>query len=620
MKNFLWTGIALGVSILLGCDTNTVDSERSKYLSLNCLSEDSIINEYTQNYKNLEYSVISRAVTRFYVEGKIDKANKILSSVSQMPELKTDSKLQAFHYIDLGFYYLWSQEFDSARVFIEKREKLPLIDTQNYLTLYNLKGSYYYSIQEIDSARNQFFNGYILATDWQKLNYIERFSVNLGAIAFSQNQYGTAVGYFSNAYKAMKKQGNSNLVLANNLTASLLQEEKLDKAYEIIEPYFKKLKSTDTNYNSQLTRLNYIQVLEAQGNWDAAKLVLIDLERINIFSSLQTDFLASYLKYYRHLNWNGFKDFYRTRKEEFDSQWLNLLNRHGQLINELVQKFPDLFSNFKSYLSNSDLNIGSHGKYHLHNLAANYFELHHEFNSELYHRKTAQKYYAEYNSLNDSIRLADIENSIAIVELEDRLEKSESQLRYSSQLLSYQKGIIGALAIIAIVLIALGYYIYTNRTQKIKYSELLLESKSKEAAFLEEEKKLNSRILTLSKMIIEKSKELATKIKNGPYSNEPEIFQVQKELEQMALTDQVVQSTPELRVFENEYPFIDEIEEFKNLAESKKRILILSVENYRPKEIATTLNLSYAYVRNVQTDLRKILKENNFTEFRELKK
>lgn len=46
---------------------------------------------------------------------------------------------------------------------------------------------------------------------------------------------------------------------------------------------------------------------------------------------------------------------------------------------------------------------------------------------------------------------------------------------------------------------------------------------------------------------------------------------------------------------------------------------ILSVEQYKPKEIAATLGLSYAYVRNVQVELRKLTQQNGFSSFQELK-
>lgn len=71
-------------------------------------------------------------------------------------------------------------------------------------------------------------------------------------------------------------------------------------------------------------------------------------------------------------------------------------------------------------------------------------------------------------------------------------------------------------------------------------------------------------------------------------------------------------------IFETKVEYL-EFSAFKELNETQQRILVLSVENYKAKEIATTLNLSYAYVRNVQTKLRKILNSLNIESFKDVK-
>ena len=93
---------------------------------------------------------------------------------------------------------------------------------------------------------------------------------------------------------------------------------------------------------------------------------------------------------------------------------------------------------------------------------------------------------------------------------------------------------------------------------------------------------------------------------------------VQRELEQLSKIDNAVNIQAAHEIFEAKMEYL-EFSDFKELNETQKRILVLSVENYRAKEIALALNLSYPYVRNVQTKLRKILHSLNLANFSDVK-
>jgi hypothetical protein len=137
---------------------------------------------------------------------------------------------------------------------------------------------------------------------------------------------------------------------------------------------------------------------------------------------------------------------------------------------------------------------------------------------------------------------------------------------------------------------------------------------------LEEEKRLNSKIHAMSRVIIQKSKSMAETIKRGPYFNSPEIKSIQKELENMGRIEALVSNEDKVQIIERDFEFLwSKYKILDELNESQKRILVLSIEQFKPKEIAMSLNLSYAYVRNVQTLLRKQLFELGFSDFAQLK-
>ena len=89
-------------------------------------------------------------------------------------------------------------------------------------------------------------------------------------------------------------------------------------------------------------------------------------------------------------------------------------------------------------------------------------------------------------------------------------------------------------------------------------------------------------------------------------------------MEQLSLINATVNVSSDLEILNQDHGYLKK-SDFASLNDTQKRVLILSVEQYKPKEIAATLGLSYAYVRNVQVQLRKLIQQNGFSSFQELK-
>ena len=606
------------ISILLSfCGKSEKEKVLSNYYSKTCNSIDSII-AFSEKYPDY-LKVLSNSVVRFYYSGNPLKARKLLESAKNSEIISQNPAAKEYQLTDWGFYYLWEQKYDSSKLQIDQWQALNHTDTLNHLIGLQLIGNYHYVTNNIDSSLFYFKQGYSLAKVYKQESSIERFANNLGAIAFQSGLYGTAASYFTEAYRINKAANKQNPVLINNLAACYLYENKTPAAFELLSTLTKELDLKNTQYEAYLTRLNYIEVLINLNKIDEAKTYISASNWTDIPQSLKGEYLVNKLKICKIENWSDISTIIETHKFDLAKHIDKLLHKFGSGLIELFSKNHSLYPLLKinELNPNTDLNSlnSKHYYYHLKALEAQ-----NKGNANLAVSLILESNQALilYQNLSDSLKLADLKNKINFSDLEDQLRASQIELSHTTDLNQKHQTIILLISILALIFLGLGYYIYQNRNQKIKLAALEIEVKTKEAAFLAQESKLNSRITSISKIIIEKSKFLAETIKKGPYSNEPEIHAVQRELEQLSMIDNAVNIQAAHEIFEAKMEYL-EFSAFKELNETQKRILVLSVENYRAKEIALALNLSYPYVRNVQTKLRKILNSLNLANFSDVK-
>ncbi len=153
-----------------------------------------------------------------------------------------------------------------------------------------------------------------------------------------------------------------------------------------------------------------------------------------------------------------------------------------------------------------------------------------------------------------------------------------------------------------------------NKNIQLKNTNLIVKQKIRENEYIYTQQAMQNKINTLSKIIVSKSRELAREIKLGPYTNEPEINKLVQNLEQMSLIDSAVDTDEINEILLKQPNYLNAFND-DNLSKSEVKILILSVEKFKSKEISTSLNLSYSYVRNVQSKLRKLLRLKGINSF-----
>jgi hypothetical protein len=582
-----------------------------------CQSEDSIITFVGQNPNELK--VLSNSIMRFYFSGDKETALRLLKTADKSKSIKSNPFFLNNHYSDWGYYYLWEGKLDSTAYYLNLWDGIPNQDPYNYLTILQLKGTYFYFKNRIDSAKYYFSEGYRLSKQEKNEPLQARFANNLGAIAFQASMYGTSSYYFSDAYRINSKNQLDNKMLTNNLAACYLNENDPKKAIELLRKLEDALVLGNNSYEGTLTKINYISALLSLNKIKDAKKIIENMFSEKIPEALQGELFILRLRYLQKNDFEDAQSFVLREAEKFKEFNSLILQKFGTGIIELYSRYPKIYQYLDLKIGPERLNeFNSKTKHHYHKIRSLEYERKGLTQKALSELRYANESLREYNSITDSLKIADTRANIALVELEDQLNQSTKELNYSKRLNKQNRVSIILLALLIIILIGFGYFIYQNRTNKIRLAQLEIDSKSLEASFLEEEKRLNSRITSLSKIIIDKSKELAQKIKEGPYSNEPEIYNVQKELEQLSLINATVNTTSDLDILNQDHGFLKNAG-FAKLNDTKKRVLILSVEQYKPKEIAATLGLSYAYVRNVQVELRKLIQQNGFSSFQELK-
>ena len=150
--------------------------------------------------------------------------------------------------------------------------------------------------------------------------------------------------------------------------------------------------------------------------------------------------------------------------------------------------------------------------------------------------------------------------------------------------------------------------------KNLRLSTDLIEQKRNELEILEREKETSKKLIELSARVLEKSKDLKQTINNFPDKSNPEIRKSLEDLDYILMLNKSVDTT----VITRGYNF-DDFSYLEEITDSQRNVLSLTLDGYRPKEIAVTLNLSYSYVRNVQSKLRKILKNQGFDDFEDFK-
>jgi DNA-directed RNA polymerase specialized sigma subunit len=118
---------------------------------------------------------------------------------------------------------------------------------------------------------------------------------------------------------------------------------------------------------------------------------------------------------------------------------------------------------------------------------------------------------------------------------------------------------------------------------------------------------LNNRIVEYSKSIIDRNAKLRSEIMAtvdaAPSSMKNQLNQVLKDF-QIAGINPIENPNIAKQLIRAKDDWNEQFPGFEELNKTEQRVFVLTMENYRPKEIANVLGVSTQYVRNVKSRLK----------------
>lgn len=612
------------VFTLNNCSKN--DNNEELYYRFKVNSADSIWNYYSENRKSLDAWYLSSLTSRLYFNHP-KEYEKLHNYRTQYLKEHPNDSLNAFYVLDTTYTYLWNFDEKLTPIAINNLKKFKGPEDNFYyqMTLFNIYGSYHFYVGELDSSDKYFNMGFERASKVKLSNYIYDYSLNLGALATSRGFYGVAADYFLIALKNSEKRDNA--MLFNNIATSYLQDGKVEKAYYYINKNRTLLDPTNHTYEGQIAKLTYIgYLLEVQKPREADKLLSVlnenEIQPIYQGELFHKRFVCQMLKEKYKINTVNMEQFLAEHANKFVTYYSTILTNSSLSILNYIEKNYSIFSKL---INEADANINFNellpiAKYNYFELKQYGFKSQGNFAQAYSYSDQSKEHLSEHYAQTDSIRVADLQQKFTVSEFNEKLEASQAELDRKKQELTLTVVVIILMTVMLVALVFQGKKLNANKTRLIEQQRLLLESRQRDLEHLETEKELQAKIMSISEIIVSNGRAILQIIRNSPNSNLPEMVEIRQTLEQISLIDSAVDThvPPPIKEYKVD-EILSELGIKEDLTDSQMRILALTLEHYKAKEIAVLMNLSYAYVRNVQSKLRKIFKDHGVEDFKDLK-
>lgn len=600
--------LLVGVVIFASCNSS---DKNAKYFVTQCKSGDSIIDFHKENKSKISRSFLGDA--RFHLSRYKNgvEADKIQSYWdSERAKGKFSELDEAYYNLGQGIYWL----FQDTQKCIAYLRKVPeaLVASSDSLSLSynNILGQYYFQTNNLEMSLNTMQKAFSAAMELGDTTEMGRMATNLGGINSILGFEKAASEYLIRA----QSYDPNNLILANNLASVLTGQKQFTKAKEILDRFKPFLTSEKIDPEHMVYRLTYVHLLQEMGLWDDARMYLAKID-INSLSPVQ------------HYNYYSFHVLQREHDNatDLDDYMDRILKDNG------AEGYSELFYYLSGWYTRVKMKrIHNHFAAHISALDTSVFDL---MSMSVYFDLLGASYEKQGNMIKASqmksksvgylkdhyaekleSQETDLSNRLELFDLERRYAKTKHKaeavdlrLRLNNLILLF-----GALLLIVI---SIAYVRQTRLKARNESLSLdLFRQKQSELDLLERERETSKKLVELSSRILETSKDLKMKLVNLPEKNLPGIRESLEDLDYILFLNKSVDTT----VIAKGYDF-NKVAFLSDLIDSQRQVLSLSLDNYRPKEIAVTLNLSYSYVRNVQSRLRKKLKDEGYETFESLK-
>ncbi len=607
--------------ILVSCNSN---NNQSKILYTHKTPIDSLILIIDKENNGFEITA-EKIHDMLFLSNDTIGANKIIDYIQN--RATKENKKSAFAVIELikGYKSLWTKNYDNVTLHGNNAQKLITEqDTIIQFNIYNLIGSAYYYLNNIDSAKTYYLNGYNLAIEANNSVQTKVFANNLGSLFNNQGQLVLSEYYFS---KALQTNITTNqivdTVLVSNIYGIMINEKRFDDAKKFIANYHLiDYKNPRIGFKTSIL-LNTIYMEQRLQNWDLSRtlLSLLNLENIPIYQ--KTDYLASYAT--QLLNDNPslvfpyLKHHIDLIKEDFPYSITQLKDVLSYCIskNDIIINLEEINELEKSYyFDGTNLRDESNVKY----IKSLLCSQKNDFKNAQIESMHSLELTIKYNDIRDSMNTSGITSKLKLEELSSSMAMANIKIKEKEK----EKKILLVIIVLGALVFTFGilliYSFYKSKSAKLTMAQIENDKIIQEKDFEIKEATLNKRIVDLSKIIILKSSEISSKIKK--LNEEIKSEELQKTIKEIDSLKRINLDSKESnnKLIPEDYQNLNAILiSPKTLTLTEKRILQLSINGVKTKEIANILGISNQYILNARSKIKKNLTYQDFENWEELK-
>lgn len=490
------------------------------------------------------------------------------------------------HYLDLGNLCFNQSNFDSAIVHYRK------------------------ALMRSRSSDDDFFRITILN--------------NLGAAYFYTHMMSLASDCFADVLVQIEEKmqadpafnmSNQDLtIIRANLIATLNQESNFTRATEVFSKFQDDAYKEDVQpYAQQLFTLNHVNTLMKLGRFDRAKSYLNRLQIDSVSPSLRSFFIGLQGSVYveeedyarlgsllsQNLDW-------LTEKMESDLSDFNDVLIAALKKGLVKLDYPKILILYNEVKDQDDAFVNTHFT----RLLAAISEQEGRKVESLKWELASRDFALEFQNSVDEFKISDINNQVQLSKLKSEVSSKEKLIAAAH---SKQQFLVILVSISVAFLLALGFLVFTwNKSKKQKLELLTLESEKQaqsiELLRMQNEKQMNS--ILSSNYAVKQLQHIIHKMRDPHLVGNPVMMGFRQDLEQLLAVEfnaalgsqsEAAETVDDFEYLKTQFP---QLSEWNDTA---FKILVLSVLDNQPKEIAKLLSLNMQYVRNVRSKLKKII-------------
>lgn len=589
-------------------------------------TNDSLYNTFDQLPKGKYEAEVAREHLNAYYSGNMERFNQILSYFEKRAEKEHNTLAKVYIISNKASILLSQNNPDSALILgLQAYKQLDGEDDIVLGNVYNCIANSYYFLGKLDSAKYYMTKGFVFANTYKIDAFITKFGINLGTLNYTRMLYGAASYYFSVALEAAKRQNDIPLMLINNITTILSVQHRYKAADSLWNIYLSAMQKEKDPYQRQLFFLNRVLHLQNMGRLKESRVIYSEYHPEDIFEVLQVPYLHAVLNQAIYDQKEQAYTIFNKHRHWIGERYVPAVSELYNELTELIEANPSLLpmdtivqweKNYQQQLID-DPKAASHSN-RLKSLIA----------KKRGNIKLAFQFLEEsklndetFEKINDSLRHADFVEKNELSKLKEeinvtnlKVEQAERDNRYVNYL--WMLSILVLICFIIALLFALSY-----RKTKLDYATEQINFMKAEEEYLTKEQDLNIRIVNLSQLIVLKAQDLGKKIKLVGSDDKEALHEVKKQIDELSRLG--IEEKPQLadKLMDSHQTVFSKFPDFaENGNLTEKRIFILSIDGYKPKEIANVVGVSIQYVHNVRTRLRKKLNIDNNTEWESLKK